>query len=291
MKGSLTDIGYIREVMAAHGVAFRKEFGQNFLINPAIPQKIASNVEGNALEIGPGIGCLTRELSLRCDKVLAVEIDTGLIPILADTLSECENVEVINNDIMKCDLPTLISEKFGGEKVSVCANLPYNITTPVLMKLLEHGIDNPPFEKIVVMVQKEVAERLVAPAGSPLYGAVTASASYYAKITKLFNVVSGNFMPRPKVDSAVICLEPYKKAPVDILSHPLFFKTIRGAFAQRRKTLVNSLSTEFSHLSKEQLAGIIERCGFDANIRGEKLSIDDFARLSNELFILGEKSN
>ncbi len=291
MKGSLTDIGYIKEVMAAHGVAFRKEFGQNFLINPAIPQRIASNVEGNVLEIGPGIGCLTRELSLRCDKVLAVEIDTGLIPILADTLSECENVEVINNDIMKCDLPTLIAEKFGSEGVSVCANLPYNITTPVLMKLLEHGIANPPFERIVVMVQKEVAERLVAPAGSPLYGAVTASASYYAQISRLFNVVSGNFMPRPKVDSAVICLEPYKKPPVDTLSSEFFFKTVRGAFAQRRKTLVNSLQTEFSHLSKDALAEIITRCGFDASIRGEKLSIEDFARLSNELFIFCEKSN
>ena len=291
MKGSLTDIGYIREVMAAHGVAFRKEFGQNFLINPAIPQRIASNVEGCVLEIGPGIGCLTRELSLRCDKVLSVEIDTGLIPILADTLSECDNVEIINNDIMKCDLPSLIAEKFGDRGVSVCANLPYNITTPVLMKLLEHGIDHPPLEKIVVMVQKEVAERLCAPAGSPLYGAVTASASYYAKISRLFNVVSGNFMPRPKVDSAVICLEPYKKAPVDIRSHELFFKTIRGAFAQRRKTLSNSLQTEFSHLSKDTLTEVITRCGFDANIRGEKLSIDDFARLSNELFILSEKSN
>jgi 16S rRNA (adenine1518-N6/adenine1519-N6)-dimethyltransferase len=159
------------------------------------------------------------------------------------------------------------------------------------MKLLEHGIDNPPLEKIVVMVQKEVAERLCAPAGSPLYGAVTASASYYAKISRLFNVVSGNFMPRPKVDSAVICLEPYKKAPVDIRSHELFFKTIRGAFAQRRKTLSNSLSTEFSHLSKDTLTDVITRCGFDANIRGEKLSIDDFARLSNELFILSEKPN
>lgn len=285
MKGSLTDIGYIKSVMESNGIAFRREFGQNFLINPAIPKKIASNVSGCALEIGPGIGCLTRELSEVCDRVLAVEIDGGLIPVLADTLSDCANVRVLNADIMDCALPSLLSGEFGDAPVSVCANLPYNITTPLLMKLLEHGLSNPPFENIVVMVQKEVAERLTSPAGAPLYGAVTAAVAYYAQAERLFSVPSGNFMPRPKVDSAVIRLKPYKKPPVDPLSRDCFFKTIRGAFAQRRKTLVNSLSSEFSSLTKEQIARAAADCGLPEGIRGERLSIYDFAGLSDKLFM------
>jgi len=278
-ENKLTNIGYIRELMESNGIAFRKEFGQNFLINPAIPEKIASYISGNVLEIGPGVGCLTRELSARCDKVVSVEIDSGLIPVLNLTLSDCTNVKVINSDIMQLDLFELAKNNFGSGKISVCANLPYNITTPIIMKLLESRL----FSCIVVMVQKEAGQRFCAPPGDPLYGAVSASTAYYASCERLINVGSGNFMPRPKVDSTVIRFNIYDTPPVSVTNEKMLFRVIRGAFAQRRKTLYNSLSSEFSEIGKSLIAEAIKDCGLEENIRGEKLSLAEYASLSDKL--------
>ncbi len=286
----LTDLSTIREIMSRHGVSFQKKFGQNFLINPQVPVKIAdaacvrkSDAPLGILEIGPGIGTLTRELSQRADKVIALEIDTALIPILDETLADCPNTSVINQDVMKTDLAELVEREFlsEGMNVSVAANLPYYITTPILMKLVESRL---PFETITVMIQKEVAQRLAAPAGDSEYGAITASLSYYGKVERLFNVPAGCFLPAPKVDSAVIRITLYKEPPVSVISEATLFKTIRGAFAQRRKTLSNSLSTEFSHLGREGIATAIAAAGLDEKVRGERLTLEEFARLSDVLY-------
>lgn len=285
----LTDISVVREIMGRHGVTFQKKFGQNFLINERVPERIAEaacECRGERplgiLEIGPGIGTLTRELSLRADRVVALEIDTNLIPVLAETLEDCPNTAVINRDVMKTDLTELVEREFTskGMSVSVAANLPYYITTPILMKLVESRI---PFETITVMIQKEVAQRLTAPAGDSEYGAITASLSYYGEVERLFTVPAGCFMPAPKVDSAVIRIRLHKHPPVSVKSEELLFKVIRGAFAQRRKTLANSLTTEFSSLGKEGIASAIAEAGFDPSIRGERLTLADFARLADVL--------
>ncbi len=285
----LTDISTIREIMGRHGVSFQKKFGQNFLINPRVPENIAEAAcvrYGDSplgiLEIGPGIGTLTRELSSRADKVVALEIDTNLIPILDETLDDCKNTTVINEDVMKSDLSGLVEREFlsQGMKVSVAANLPYYITTPILMKLVESRL---PFETITVMIQKEVAQRLTAPAGDSEYGAITASLSYYGIVERLFTVPAGCFLPAPKVDSAVIRITLHKEPPVSVKSEEMLFKTIRGAFAQRRKTLSNSLTTEFSALGKQGIADAITAAGLEPSIRGERLTLEDFARLSDVL--------
>jgi 16S rRNA (adenine1518-N6/adenine1519-N6)-dimethyltransferase len=278
----LTDVKYIKQLMEENGVVFRKKYGQNFLINAAVPPKIAAYATENVIEIGPGIGVLTRELSLRCGKVVAVEIDNGLIPILDITLADCPNVTVINADIMECDLPSFVSEHFGDAPVSVCANLPYNITTPVIMKLLESGIH---FTSITVMVQKEVCDRFCATAGTVSYGAVTAVTSYYAKTERLFYVSAGNFLPKPKVDSAVMRFLLYDKPPVDVKNAAFMICVIRAAFGQRRKTLCNALSAVYPSLDKNMIADVITSCGFRSDIRGERLNITDFASLSDALFI------
>lgn len=282
----LTDIKYIKMLMEQNGVSFQKKFGQNFLINPSIPSRIASYVSGNVIEIGPGIGVLTRELSARCKKIVSVEIDSGLIPILGITLGDCANVTVINADILDCDLPRLISDYFGSEPVSVCANLPYNITTPVIMKLFGSGIR---FRTITVMVQKEACDRFTAAPGTAAYGAVTAAVSYYAKTERLFLVSAGNFMPRPKVDSAVMRFIPYDAPPVRVKDPAFLMRVIRASFGQRRKTLCNALSAEFGNLGKNLISDAIASCGFRPDIRGESLNIADFASLSDALFILHEK--
>ncbi|MBR2986759.1 MAG: 16S rRNA (adenine(1518)-N(6)/adenine(1519)-N(6))-dimethyltransferase RsmA [Clostridia bacterium] len=275
----LTDIGTVKALMGEN--AFKKQFGQNFLISEAVPRRIAeSGAAKGTLEIGPGIGTLTRELCERSEKVVAVEIDTTLLPILDQTLADFQNVKIINQDIMKVDIPTLLAEEFVGfEEIAVCANLPYYITSPVLMKLLE---SKAPFKSITVMVQKEVAARLSAPAGSETYGALTASVSYYASVKKLFDVPAGCFMPKPKVDSAVVKLSLYEKPPVDC-NEATLFKVIRGAFAQRRKTLVNSLSTVISHIPKSTLAEIIVSCGYPATTRGETLDIQALSQIANAI--------
>ena len=275
----LTDIGTVKELMGEN--AFKKQFGQNFLISESVPRRIAeSGYAEGVLEIGPGIGTLTRELCAVANKVVAVEIDTTLLPILEKTLADFDNVTVINNDVMKVDIASLVAEKFADcKEVAVCANLPYYITSPVLMKLLESKVG---FTSITVMVQKEVATRLAAPAGHETYGALTAAVSYYASVKKLFDVPAGCFMPKPKVDSAVVKLTLYKEPPVDCNEETLF-KVIKGAFAQRRKTLVNSLSTVIGHIPKAELATIITSCGFAEGVRGETLDIAAFAKIANAI--------
>jgi len=260
--------------MERHGVAFRKQYGQNFLINPAVPKRIAESCEicDTILEIGPGIGTLTRELSTRAKKVTAFEIDSGLIPILLETLADCENVTVINEDFMKTDLPAHLDGATG-----VCANLPYYITTPILMKLLESRL---PFRFITVMLQKEVAQRLASAPGDPLYGAVTLTLNYFAEIEKLFTVSPGSFVPAPKVDSAVIRIIPRETPPVEV-NEDRFFSLVRASFGQRRKTLLNSLSS--TGLPKDLLTAAMETAGIRPDVRGEKLSIHEFAALSNAI--------
>ncbi len=288
----LTDLSVIREIMSRHGVSFQKKFGQNFLINPTVPERIAEAAcdEGGEgiLEIGPGIGTLTRELACRAEKVVALEIDTALIPILDETLADFDNTTVINQDVMKTDLESLVNDEFlsKGLRVSVAANLPYYITTPILMKLVESRL---PFDTITVMIQKEVAVRLTAPAGDSEYGAITAALSYYGKVERLFTVPAGCFLPAPKVDSAVIRITLYKEPPVSVEDEATLFKTIRGAFAQRRKTLANSLTTEFSALGREGIVSAIEAAGLSPSIRGERLTLEDFARLADELFLLSSE--
>ena len=281
---NLCDIRTVREILSAFGTTTKKGFGQNFLINQSVPERIAENCcddkDSVLVEIGPGIGCLTAELAKRYKKVIAFEIDKTLIPVLAYTLGEYKNVEVINRDILEVDLAAVLAEKAAGERISVCANLPYYITTPILMRLLESGI---PFDCITIMVQAEVAARLSAAPGTADYGAITASLCYYGHPTRLFTVAAGNFMPAPKVNSAVVRIDLYKDKPVQPKDEKLFFAVIRAAFGQRRKTLSNALSTGFPDRSKEELTAAISACGFDERIRGERLSTADFAALADEL--------
>ena len=281
---NLCDIRTVREILAAFSTTTKKSFGQNFLINKNVPEDIADNCcdDENSviIEIGPGIGCLTAELAKRYKKVIAFEIDDTLIPVLKYTLGEFKNVEVINQDIMEVDLAAVIAEKAEGEKVSVCANLPYYITTPILMRLLESRIA---FDSITVMVQAEVAARLAAAPGTADYGAITASLNYYGTPKKLFTVSAGNFMPAPKVNSAVVRIDLYKEKPVVPKNEEIFFKVIKSAFGQRRKTLVNALQTGFPDYSKEKLTEIITSLGFDERIRGEKLSTADFSAIADKM--------
>ena len=283
----LCNINVIKSVMADAGISFRKEFGQNFLTNRIIPEDIADNCadtsERMILEIGPGIGCLTQELAMRYKKVVAVEIDRGLIPVLNKTLAEYDNITVINDDIMKVDLKKLVDEYSDGMPVSVCANLPYYITTPILMYLLESDVK---FSSITVMVQNEVAARLVAKPGSADYGSITAVLGYYGSVRKLFKVSAGCFIPAPKVDSAVVRIDLHEKCPFDIKDDKLFRNCIKAAFEMRRKTLENALSAKLGGFTKEQIAIAIEKCGFDSRIRGERLSTEDFVNLSNALYEL-----
>lgn len=285
MELNLYDIKTIKELMALHGITFRKEFGQNFLTNPCVTEDIADNCcDGRSksiLEIGPGIGTLTRELAQRYENVLALEIDRGLIPLLSFTLASHNNVKVINEDVMKADLKELLRPYFEKGPVSVCANLPYYITTPVLMLLLESEL---PFDYITIMIQSEVADRLCAKAGSSAYGAITAVLAYYGGTEKLFEVHAHNFIPQPKVDSTVIRIKLYgDKNPYHPKDKKIMFRTIKAAFEQRRKTLTNALSAGFSELTKEELTEAVTSCGHRADIRGEKLDITQFVELSDRL--------
>ena len=282
---NLCDIKTIKQVMAMFSLNFRKEFGQNFLTNISVVEDIADsccdNAQSTILEIGPGIGSLTRELAERYEQVVALEIDKGLIPVLKYTLGEYRNVTVINEDVMKADLDTILAPYFEKGPVSVCANLPYYITTPILMKLLESGL---PFENITIMIQSEVADRLCAPAGGKNCGAITAVLNYYGLPEKLFTVRADNFIPAPKVDSSVVRIRLYPEKPIKPIDEQTFFRTIRAAFEQRRKTLPNALSAVFGELSKEDITDIIVSCGHEPTIRGEKLSVEDFAALSDALY-------
>ena len=282
---NLCDIKTIKQVMAMFSLNFRKEFGQNFLTNNMVVEDIADNccIDANStiLEIGPGIGSLTRELSLRYKNVVALEIDHGLIPVLKYTLDSCHNVKVINEDVMKADLDAILAPYFAEGPVSVCANLPYYITTPILMKLLESAL---PFEYITIMIQSEDSDRLCATPGDKNCGAITSVLNYYGQPEKLITLTADNFIPAPKVDSSVVRIKLHREKPYNPVDEATFFRTIRASFEQRRKTLPNSLASVFGELSKEELTEIIVKCGYEPTIRGEKLGVADFVTLSDELF-------
>ena len=271
------------EVLQKYDFVFQKRFGQNFLIDTHVLDKIISSAEITkddfVLEIGPGIGTMTQYLAEAAREVVAVEIDKNLIPILADTLKEWKNVTVLNEDILKVDVRKLAMEKNDGRPIKVVANLPYYITTPIVMGLFEKQV---PIESITIMVQKEVADRMQEGPGSKEYGALSLAVQYYASPQIVANVPPNCFMPRPKVGSAVIRLKRYPKPPVQVEDEGLMFDIIRASFNQRRKTLVNGLKNAAGfHFSKEEIENALTQCDFSLNVRGEALSLEQFAALSN----------
>ena len=280
---NVTDIQVMKPLLAEHGFHFSKAKGQNFLIASWVPEGIAreAGVDQTAgvLEIGPGIGPLTQQLCLNAKKVCAVELDNRLKPILDMTVGEFDNLEIIWNDVLKLDVPALVKEKFAGLRPMACANLPYYITSPILTALLEAEC----FDSVTVMVQKEVAVRIAAKPGSADYSAFTVFCQYYAEPQLLFDVPAHCFLPQPKVTSAVITLKTRKERPWEILDEKIFFRTVRASFAMRRKKLANGLASGFPELGKEGAAEVIAACGLDANVRGETLSIPEFARIANEI--------
>lgn len=273
------------EILKKYNFNFQKRFGQNFLIDSHILEKIVESAEimkeDCVLEIGPGIGTMTQYLAESAGQVIAVEIDKSLIPILEDTLSPYDNVTVINEDILKVDIQKLVEERNAGKPIKVVTNLPYYITTPIIMGLFESHV---PLDSITIMVQKEVADRMQVGPGTKDYGALSLAVQYYAKPQILLNVPASCFMPRPNVDSAVIQLTRYEKPPVEVADEHLMFRLIRASFNQRRKTMTNSVgnSPELS-VSKEQMAAALEKCGLSATVRGEALTLAQFAELANVL--------
>ncbi len=280
---NLTDIGTIKDILGRHGFHFSKALGQNFIVNPSVCPRMAeeSGIDENCgvIEIGAGIGVLTAELAKRAKKVVVIEIDTKLLPILDETLKGFNNIEIINQDVLKTDLAALIKEKFDGMPVYVCANLPYYITSPVIMALLESRL---PIEAVTVMVQKEAAQRICAPVGSRLSGAVTVAVDYYAHAQKLFDVSAGSFMPAPKVDSCVIRMDIRKTPEISITDEELFFRMVHAAFGQRRKTAANSISAG-SGIPKDAVIKAIEECGFEPSVRAEGLTMHELAMLSEKI--------
>lgn len=283
---TLTDISTIKKVMGENGVTFSKGLGQNFLVNPTVCPRMADAVRESTdgkigvLEIGAGVGVLTKELLERCEKVVCVELDTRLFPVLDDTLSGYDNLTLINADILKVDLEKVIKEHFEGMEIFVCANLPYYITSPVIMRLLEEKL---PFKKIIVMVQKEAGDRLCAKVGTRESGAVTVAVNYYAKARKLFDVSRGSFMPSPNVDSCVIELDLTQKGDYKVKDEKLFFKMIKSAFAQRRKTILNSISSGMG-IDKAKLSQAIENAGLSQTTRAEALTMEQLTDLSNKIY-------
>ena len=279
----LSDIGTIKEILSKHGFSFSKGLGQNFLINPSVCPRMAEMSGAGemvgVIEIGPGIGVLTNELCKLPETAVAIEIDKRLIPVLSETLSDYDNVKVINEDVLKIDLNKLIEEEFNGMKVVVCANLPYYITSPIIMKLLE---ENLPIEAITVMVQKETAQRMCAEVGTRQSGAVTVAVNYYSKPEILFNVSAGSFMPAPKVDSAVIKLNVFDKPAVQVQDSKMFFKVVKSAFGQRRKTLPNSLSSGLG-ISKSEINNLLSECGISLTARAEQLKLEDFKNIADKI--------
>lgn len=276
----LSDISTIRAVLEKNGFHFSKALGQNFLINPSVCPRMAA-LSGaadcaGAVEVGPGIGVLTWELSKVAKKVVSIELDKRLLPVLDETLAGCDNVKILNADVMKLDLRRMIEEEFPGGEVAVCANLPYYITSPVIMRLLEERL---PVTSITVMVQKEAAERLCAHPGERACGAVSAAVWYYAEPEILFQVSRGSFMPAPNVDSAVIRLRIRRTPPVEVANEPFFFRVVRAAFAQRRKTAVNSIANTLGR-SKQAVAAAFDAAGVPQNARAEALTLEDFAALT-----------
>jgi len=275
----------IKYLLNKYGFRFSKSMGQNFLIDASVPLRIAdaSDLDETVgvLEVGAGFGCLTAATAAYAGKVVCVELDTSLQPVLEETLEEYENAEIVYGDIMKTDIKALVAEKFAGLKPVVCANLPYNITSPVITAFLESGC----FKLITVMIQKEVAKRMNAKPGTADYGAFTLLVQWYCETEILFDVAPACFMPAPKVTSSVIQLRK-RTAPVcAVKDEQLMFKVIRAAFNQRRKTLNNALASGFGQLSKQDIAEVIAECGFDERVRGEALSLEQFAKLSDALAI------
>ncbi len=279
----LTNIGTVKDILSRHGFSFSKGLGQNFIINPDICPKIAEM--GNAaegfgvLEIGTGIGVLTAELAKRANKVAAVEIDTRLLPILEETLADFSNVKIFNEDVMKCDLHRIIREEFAGLRASVCANLPYYITSPVIMLLLESRL---PVESITVMVQKEAAQRLCAKVGSRDAGAITVAVNYYGTARQLFGVSRGSFMPSPNVDSAVIRIDPAAEQRLPEAEEKYFFKVVKSGFSQRRKTAANAVSSQMG-LPKDVVYEALKSAGLPETARLEQLELEELMEFSCRL--------
>ena len=282
---NLCDLNTIKTLLARHGFRFSKSMGQNFLIDESVPYDIAESSgaceENGVLEIGPGIGPLTTQLCRRAGKVVSVELDDTLLPILAETMAEFDNFTLVSGDILKTDIAALVDEHFAGLQPMVCANLPYNITTPVLTALLEVKR----FSRLTVLIQKEVAQRISARPGTADYGYFTVFMQYFTKPELLFDVPNTCFIPQPKVTSSVLRCD-VRSAPAVELHCPetFFFRTVKAAFALRRKTLVNSLQTGFSGMDKARLTEIVAQCGFEPSVRGEKLSLEEFARLADALY-------
>ena len=280
---NVCDIQVMKPLLAQHGFHFSKAKGQNFLISRWVPERIAEEAgvdeTAGVLEIGPGIGPLTQQLAIRAGKVCAVEVDERLKPILALTVGEFSNTEILWSDILKQNIPALVEEKFPGLRPMACANLPYYITSPILTALLEAEC----FRSVTVMVQKEVAQRIAAQPGSPDYSAFSIFCQYYAKPEILFDVPAGCFLPQPKVTSAVITLKVREEKPWDIPEPEIFFRAVRASFAMRRKKLLNGLASGFPQLGKAGAAEVIAAAGLSENVRGETLGIPEFARLSKEI--------
>lgn len=281
----LYDYNTIKRILTRHGFTFSKALGQNFLIDPSVCPRMAAALEADdhtgVLEIGPGIGVLTKELSAVCGRVAAVELDRRLPDVLAETLADCSNVQVVPGDVLQMDLQALFADQFAGcGRLQVCANLPYYITTPVLMRLLESEL---PIERLVVMVQLEAAKRLCAPLGTRDCGAVSAAVEYYTQAEILFEVGRESFYPSPNVDSAVIALTRRQQPPVQVTDEGYFFRVVKGAFLQRRKTLANSLNAALG-VPKAELTALFQSLGLSATARAEQLTMSQMATLANALY-------
>ena len=280
---NLCDLDTIRALLDRHGFHFSKSMGQNFLIDPEIPYNIAASSQADkncgVLEIGPGIGPLTSELAQRAGKVVSIELDKSLLPVLKETMAPYPNVEIVPGDAMKLDLNALIEEKFQGLRPIVCANLPYNITTPILEKFIQ----TPAIETMTVLIQKEVAQRLAAAQGDSDGGSFSLFLQYYMETEYLFDVPREKFLPAPKVTSAVLRCVRRKKPAVEVEDEAFFFKVMRGGFLLRRKTLTNSLSAALKGYDKETIQSAIEACGLRPDVRGERLTLQDFANLASHL--------
>ena len=280
---NLTDYQEIKALLARHRFRFSKSMGQNFLTAAWVPEDIAASAEldeeTGVLEIGPGIGCLTRELAKRAGKVVSVELDRSLQPILAETLTSCENVEVVFGDVLRQDLPALLEETMPGLRHVVCANLPYNVTSPVLTALIRSGC----FETITVMIQREVARRICAGPGSADYGAFGLFVQWYMDTEILFDVPPSCFVPQPKVTSSVIRLKKRDVHPAAVQDEELMFRLIRAAFNQRRKTLVNAAGSQVPGVSRETVENVLRSLGYDPRIRGEVLDIGGFAKIADKI--------
>lgn len=284
----LTDINYVKAVLSRHGFTFSKALGQNFLVNPSVCPKMAAlcgaDADTGVIEIGPGAGVLTHELAQLAYKVVAVELDERLLSVLAETLAGHNNVTVLHADAMKLDFHRLIQEEFAGKDVVICANLPYYITSPILMRLLEERL---PVKAITVMVQKEAADRICAAPGTRASGAISAAVHYYCEPEQLFKVSAGSFLPAPKVDSAVIRLNILKEPPIQAADEKLFFKVVRAAFLQRRKTLANSLSAGLS-MPKSAVSELLLSVGIPDKARAEEMTMQQFAAIASAVSRAGE---